>query len=284
MSDPTPSSGSGLVAARRRARRAIFNSRAAGRAIMAAAIAAAITSLIGAVVAWQLVGSLRDGASETLTIIDDTIVTMNDTLTVAEDVIATVDDSLRTLGQALDTLSQSVADGGDTLTIVADLTETIPPNLDRVEEGLGGLADAAGVVDDVLEGLDDIPFGPDFDTDAGLAAAVDGVRQDLAPIAEQLRGATVSLRALSASSGELITQLELLGEDLAQLDADLARSRGLIERYQQNAGAARRLTVASLDDLNRQVGLSRILIVILAISIAVGQISPFRIGRELARV
>lgn len=261
----------------------MITGRAAGRAVMVAAVVAAVAVLVGAVVAWQLVGTVRDGATETLAIIDDTIVTVSDTLAVAEDVIVTVDQSLGTLAASLGTLSQAVADGGATLSIVADLTESIPPNLDRVDGALGGLADAAGVVDDVLEGLDNIPLGPDFDADAGLGAAVEDVRADLAPIAEQLRGSTASLRDLSASSTELITRLEVLGEDLAQLDTDLSRSRELLDRYQQNAADARQLTVSSLDDLDRQVGWSRVLIVILAVAIAVGQIAPFRIGRELAR-
>ena len=43
------------------------------------------------------------------------------------------------------------------------------------------------------------------------------------------------------------------------------------------------MAAGTLDDLDRDVWLSRVRIVILGIAIAVGQIAPYRIGRELAR-
>ena len=43
------------------------------------------------------------------------------------------------------------------------------------------------------------------------------------------------------------------------------------------------LAQESLDDLDRNILLSRVLIVILAVTIAIGQIAPFYIGRQLAR-
>jgi Mg2+ and Co2+ transporter CorA len=128
-----------------------------------------------------------------------------------------------------------------------------------------------------------LPIGPNFDEAAGLGAAVADVRDDIIPIAEQLRGSTESIEALSASSDDLIAQLGSLRDDVAQLDRDLSNSERLIDGYQENAAEARRLAVESQDDLDRQVTMSRILIVVLALAIAVGQLATYRIGHELAK-
>ncbi len=282
-SEPATADTATSLRARRSVRRAIFNSRATGRAIMVAALVAAVASLIGAVVAWQFVGSLRDGATETLSIVDDTIVNVDATLQVAGDVITTIDQSLGTLSETLGTLQTSVGDGSATLDVLAELTTSIPPNLDRVTDALDDLAEAGGIVDDALAALDNLPIGPNFDEAAGLGAAVADVRDDITPIAEQLRGSTESIEALSASSDDLIAQLGSLRDDVAQLDRDLSNSERLIDGYQENAAEARRLAVESQDDLDRQVTMSRILIVVLALAIAVGQLATYRIGHELAK-
>ena len=110
-----------------------------------------------------------------------------------------------------------------------------------------------------------------------------GVRDDLRPIADDLRSSTTSLRDLSGSSDELVAQLAALDEDLTQLDTSLDQSTVLLETYRADTAEAIALAQDSLDDLDRDIALSRALAVVLALSIAVGQVAPFHIGRELAR-
>ena len=90
---------------------------------------------------------------------------------------------------------------------------------------LAGLRDAAGIVDGALDALDELPIGPDFDADAGLAASVDGVRGRPPP---DRRGPPRARRRRSAtsrgSSAELVAQLAALDDDLAELDRSLDRS------------------------------------------------------------
>lgn len=263
-------------------RRVVFSRRSLGRAVMTAAVVAAITSLVGIVVAWLLVGNLQGTARSTLFVVQDVVTTVDDTLNVADSILVTVDGSVETVRSSLSTLATSVEQGAAALEAVAQLSEDIPPNLDRIDDALGGLQSAADFVDDALVQLSTIPLGPDYDADQGLGQAVESVRADLQPIAADLRTTTDTLRELAGSSDELIGQLDELGADLAAIDQSIIESRGLIERYRSSAGRAGELAGQTRDDLTSNVFVSRVLIVILGVAIAVGQIAPFRIGRELA--
>ena len=88
---------------------------------------------------------------------------------------------------------------------------------------------------------------------------------------------------LGASSEELTAQLTALDEDLVELDESLARSARLLDSYRADAAEALELAEESVADLNRDVAVLRFLTVVLALAIAVGQIAPFHIGRQLAR-
>lgn len=249
---------------------------------MVAAVVAAITSLVGIVVAWQLVGNLQRTTRSTLVIVEDTLTTVDDTLDVASTVIDTVDGSIATIAGSLATVQASVEQGAEGLEAVAQLTEDVPPSLDRIDEALGGLQSAGELIDDTLSRLSDIPFGPDYDPEQGLGASVASVRADLAPLADDLRTTTTTLRELAGSSGELVGQLDALGTDLRALERSLDESRGLLDRYRASTAEASALARNTRNAVSRDVTLSRVLIFVLGLAIAVGQIAPFRVGRELA--
>jgi methyl-accepting chemotaxis protein len=257
--------------------------RVLGRAIMVAAGVACVASLIGVVVAWQLVGNLRRTTASSLVIVGDTLVTVDDTLALADTIIDSVDEGIETVGRSLSTISTTVDDGGATLDVFADVTSNLAPSLERVDSGLGGLQSAVDVVDDFLRRLSEAPFGPDYNAENGLASSVQAVRDDLRPIADDLQEASGTLRRLAASSDDVIARLDELGRDLDGIDRSLDESRRLIERYRLSTAEAAALATSTREDLDRDVWLSRLLIVVLGVSIAVGQVAPFHIGRELAR-
>ena len=264
-------------------RRAVLNRRALGRAVMVAAVVACITCLVGIFVAWRLVGELAHTTSSSLVIVGDTLATVDDTLDVADSVIESVDGGIGTIQESFDTMSTTVDNGAATLTAFAELTANVAPNLERIDNGLGNLQSAVDVVDGALRELSAVPFGPDYDPATGLAASVQAVRDDLQPIADDLSNASGTLSDLAASSDDVTDRLDALAIDLDAVDRSLDESRVLIERYRQSTSDASALAAGTRDDLDRDVWLSRILIVVLGLAIAVGQIAPYRIGRELAR-
>jgi hypothetical protein len=275
LDDPPP--------ARRSSLRAALNRRSLGKTMMVAAVVAGVTSLIGVVVAWRLVGDLSHTTKSSLVIVNDTLATVDDSLELADSIIDTVDDGIETVGKSLTTISSTVEDGGATLDAVADLTSNLGPSIERVDSGLGGLQSAVDVVDDVLRQLSAAPFGPDYNAENGLASSVQAVRDDLRPIADDLHDASGTLSGLASSSDDAIERLDELAQDLERIDQSLDDSRLLIERYRRSTAEAAALATTTQDDLDRDVWLSRLLIVVLGVAVAVGQIAPFHIGRELAR-
>jgi hypothetical protein len=259
-----------------------LNRRRIGQAVMVAAVVAAVTCLVGAVVAWQLIGDLQDRSATSLELVASTLRNVDDSLAVAQDVTATVGSAIGTIEQSMGTLTQGVEDGATALDAVADLTEDVPPALDRLDRTLVTVRDAAAIVDTALDAVDQLPIGPTI-PDARLAAAVEGLRGDIRPIAEGLRGSTSSIRSLAGSSGDLVGQIGALEDDLADLDQSLERSTDLLDRYRTDTAEAIVLAEESLDDLDRNILLSRVLVVILAVTIAIGQIAPFYIGRQLTQ-
>ena len=264
--------------------RPCFNRRRIGRAVTVAAVVAAVTCVVGAVVAWQLLGDLRTRSAASL-----------------RAPRAHADQRRRVPGRRPgrdhdggrlarhDRASRwprcppASSDGAAALDSVADLTEDIPPALDRLDTHARRPARRrrhrrlrAG----------------------GARRAADRARlrrrrrtrrvrrracaSDIRPIAEDLRGSTSSIRELSGSSDDLVAQLAALDDDLTELDESLERSTELLDSYRADTAEAIALAEDSLDDLDRDIALSRVLAVVLALSIAVGQVAPFHIGRQLA--
>ncbi len=262
--------------------RTAFSRRRLGRAVSTAAIVAAVTCLIGGFVAWHLLGNLRDRSAASLQLLQRTLVNVDESLAIAQDVTGAIGNSLDTVRSSLATLSTGVANSQAALDAVASLTEDVPPALDQVDRALSDVHNAATVVDNALAAIDRLPLAPELTADANLAPAIDNVRNDLRPIATDLRASTTTMRNLSASSDELVAQLQSLSTDLDELDTSLGRSTRLVQRYRTDAHEAISLAQHSLDDLDRDIGMARILAIILAGAIAVGQIAPFHIGRQLA--
>jgi methyl-accepting chemotaxis protein len=254
-----------------------------GRAIMVAAVVAAVTCVIGAAVSWVFLGDLRDRSAASLGLAERTLENVDETLAIAEDVTATVGGSIDTLRATLDSVAGTVGDADAALSAVADITEDVPPALDRVDEALARLGDAGAVVDGAVSALDALPIGPDVADGPGLSAAVEGVREDLRPIADDLRNSTTTIRDLSGRSDELVAELDALQGDLDELDRSLEESTELLQRYRADTEEAVGLARDSLGDLDREVLVLRVLGVVLALAIAVGQIAPFHIGRQLAK-
>lgn len=281
---PPPTPAAAAARARLdRLRRVVPSRRSLGRAIMVAAVVACITCLVGIVVAWRLVGNLSHTTRSSLVIIGDTLVTVDDTLDVADSVIESVDGGIETVQESLTAIATTVENGAATLDVFADLTADLGPNLEQVDRGLGGLQSTVDTVDGVLRELSTLPFGPEYDPDTGLASSVQALREDLEPITDDLANASGSLRELAAASDDVLDRLDDLAGDLDSVEQSLDESRELIERYRESTADASALAAGTLDDLDRDVWLSRVLIVILGIAIAVGQIAPYRLGRELAR-
>jgi peptidoglycan hydrolase CwlO-like protein len=261
--------------------RRMLTRRNAGRTMIVVACVGLITSITGVVVGWRLLGQLETNVDESLALTGEALVSLDASLDVADSVIASVAQGLTTVEATLTTVDTTFHDGTTVLDDVATTTEQLPPSFARLDQALANAQDAAGVIDDALNQLDRLPLGINLRSDAAIAPSIQQVRNELGPLARNLDAATDDLRQLSTSSTDVSKQIGELRADVQQVNQQLARSSGLIDSYRQTATEAQDLARRSRSDLGDDITLSQVLLVVLGVAVAVGQIVPFWVGREL---
>lgn len=255
--------------------------RAVGRVLVVTALVGVVAAAVGVVVAWTLVGDLRRGVDDSLRVTVESIETIEDTLEVAAGVNSSVVDGLADVQAALESVGEAAAAGQDTLVVVAQLAEDIPPNLDNIDDALGRLQGVAGVIDSTLRAVSRLPVGPDFDPDQPLDDAVADVRGDLRPIADALRHSQDEFDALVESAEGFDAEIAAITADLESTRTALADADVLIERYQASAAEAGRLAVEARDRAGADVTRARVLVVVIGVLFALGQLAPYTVGRWL---
>jgi len=114
-----------------------------------------------------------------------------------------------------------------------------------------------------------------------LGDAVTNLRAAIGPLADDIRAATTDLDTFSASSDDLNAQLVDLAASVDDVRTAVAGSTAVITQAQASTDDAHALAQSTLSEIGNQLALSRLLLVIIAIAIAIGQIVPYWVGREL---
>lgn len=250
--------------------------------MMAVAALGVVTALVGTVVAWQFVGELSRSVDRSLALGEDALVTLDATLDVAEEVIGAVDDGLDGVVSTLRVVADVVDDTAAVSTATVEVAGEIAPSIDRIDDALASLQSVTGTIDTVLRQLSQVPFGPSYDPDTSFDQAVADVRTDLAPIADSLRDAAAELDAFSDGSGVLAAELDALASDVEEVRRSLAGSESLLEAYRATSAEALLLARGTRDDVDTDLTRTRLLVVLLGLTFAAGQIVPAWIGRELS--
>lgn len=255
--------------------------RRAGAVMQAVAVVGLLASIAGIVAGWRLLGRFESTVDESLLVTEETLVTLDRSITVAEEVVASVEESLSAAEEVLSSLSVGVAASADVVAEVRAIAETAGPSLDSAVTTLEDLARVGDSVDDVLRQLSSLPFGPDYDPRAPLGEQFARLAEDLAPVGEALGRGTDELASFGAAADDLDRRLRVFTTSVARVNERLAQSERLLAEYRTSAERALALTGGVRSDLGNDVTVSRVLLVIIGLAIAVGQVVPYWIGREL---
>ncbi len=255
--------------------------RRAGLLMQAVAYVGLVATIVGTVAAWRLIGSFERTVGDSLDLTAETLVTLDESLTVAEDVTASVDDALASAEETLRAVVVSVEGSSAVVGRVDDLLGVAAPSVRSAVATLENVARVGATIDDVLSQLNDIPFGPDYRPPVPLGEQFDQLSRDLAPVADALEQGDGDLSLFADSSDELATRVGALADAVGQVNRDLDQSEALLEAYRARADRAVTITGRADDDLDRDVTTTRILLVIVGLAVAVGQLVPFWVGKEL---
>lgn len=257
--------------------------RRAGRVMQIVGIVGVVAALVGTVAGYRFVGRFNGTVAESLDLTAQTVVTLERTITETEDVVVSVEGALSSAELALSDLVTAVGRSGDVVSQVDTIAGTVGPS---VESAVATLDDAASVgrtIDSVLGQLDALPFGPNYDPDVPLGVQLERLSDDLEPVAQALGDSSEELGRFEESTADVEDSMRNLQASVARVNTELGESKSVLAEYRTAAERAAQLAADAQLDLDRDALWSKVMILIVGLAVAVGQIVPIWVGTELVQ-
>jgi hypothetical protein len=261
-----------------------MNARTLGRYMMASAIVALVASVLGGIAGLVLVRELGQSLGTSLGLTVDALTAVDDSLEVAADTLALVDDGLVNTQDTSQEVVTALSTGADLLTSTADLTsDELAPSITAVEEALPGLVSVASAVDTALSAISRLPIGISYDPDAGLDDSLRAIEINLSGTGAELVEQSTLIRDAGRQLDAVSRGTALIADDLNELDAGIASARTLVADYAVTADQTRILIEDTRGQLATRSTVASVMVVLLALAVALGQLAPLWIGRKLVR-
>ena len=250
-----------------------------GRFLIGVGAVGLVLSVVGTVVGLRLVSSFDAALGDSLALTADALDVVDASVQVTDDVVA----SLATVLQGTEATTREVATGIDDAVVVldstADLTEDqLAGSLAAVEGTLPALIDVAAVIDRTLSALSSIPFGPDYDPEEPFDDSLRAIQVELDGLPGALRDQADLVREASSSLADVRTGTVSIADDIGELEEALAGAGTLLEEYSATAGDARQVVDRSQGDLDRDLNLTRALVVALGVTMVAASLAPIGVG------
>ena len=263
---------------------ATIDRRLVGRALVAVGILGAVTSVLGAIVGFRFLHQLDGALQDSLGVTADAVDALRSTVQLGADTVDTVADALDETETTTRQLGLALRDAERALDGVASLSESeIADTLEAVERSLPALIDVAGVIDTTLSRLAALPFGPDYDPDEPFDDSLRAIEREFDGLPEQLRAQADLIRDAGDGLGTVRQGTARVADDLQTLNATLASAATLVDRYAATADEAAVVVSESQRDLRTNLLVGRVLVLVLGLSLLVGQIVPLGAGWFLLR-
>jgi ABC-type transporter Mla subunit MlaD len=255
--------------------------RRAGRVMVGVAVVGVLVALTGALLGWHLVGELDETTRESLDVTVESLDSLGDTIDLADELVGSTVDALAAVGDSLEALSEAFDSGSGVITEVGSLAGTLAPALADTTTTLRDLEEVGAAIDEMLIGLSEVPFAPNYDPEAGLGETLATLADTLEPLSAEFASASADLETFTDDVAALRGTIATLGDTVEAVNTDLAGSAALIEEYRLRVERARALAETTRDDLDDDTAWMRFLILLGALNFAVGQIVPLWFGHEL---
>lgn len=260
------------------------DSRTVGRVMTAVGVIGIVAALGGVVVGTQLVGQIGTSVRQSLSLTSDTLRTVDNSLEVAEETLALVAEGMGQAEGTAGSIVSTLEEGEVALESIAELTGSdVADSLAAVQDSMPALIQVASAVDRSLSTLSGLPFGPTYEPRRSFDDSLRSLEQSIDGLPEQLREQAMLIDEASANLDEVGQRASGIADTLGRLDQQLTEAVGLLQGYSATATQARELVTETEQRLARQVTLARIMVVILGLTIALGQIVPLYFGRLLRR-
>lgn len=241
-------------------------------------------SIVASIVGLRLLTELDRALEGSLHLTAEAVDALGGSVVLAEDTVVVLQRSLDETESTTRDLVRAFDDADTLLGATADLSENqVAASLEAVERALPALVDVAAVIDRTLSALNAVPFGPAYNPDEPFDESLRVVQREIAGLPADLREQAALIRDGRASLGAVRAGTETIADEMGTLHATLESALGVLRDYSATATQADDLVGGSDARLNRQLAVSRVLVVILGAVLLAGQIVPLGIGWLLLR-
>ncbi len=256
--------------------------RTIGLIAVAVGTAVVVASVLAVVLGWRLIGSAADSVGDTLEISASLVETVDDTISVADIAVDQAAAGLGTIQDALAGTDETIRTASTVMADTAELVGTdIPNGIDAVRETMPALIRSAELIDGALGALSfaGIDFAPQPPPQESLSEVDDG----LAEVAAKLRAASAGLAQIGDDFDTVGGDVGSITGNLEGIVQTLDETDTLLDDYRATTGGAAELVAETQTELMRQAADARVLLVLIAAILGLGQIVPIGAGVMLLR-
>ncbi len=257
------------------------STRRVGRAMQTIALFGVAVAVVAGIVTWNFLGDLETNVDRSLVIGADVAVTLSETIDVADALIVTLDDGLATISAMTETIGATIDNVSGVADATSDLASTLPETFVDIDAALLTVEELGATVDSALNALSSVPFGPDYDPEVPFPDAIANLRSALDPLGEQLTVIGEELGGFSENSGALTSEVDGFVANIAASRDALDDTEALLDSYRIAANDARVLAITGREDLDVSITWIRLVVVLLTLLIAAGQLVPWWLGSRL---
>jgi hypothetical protein len=243
-----------------------------------------VVGLLAIVVGLRFLGHLDRALEDSVGVAAQAVEALGSTVEVAGESLTRITVILDGTATTTRDLSAAIADTETVLRATADLSEEqIAGSLEAVDDALPALIQVAAVIDRTLSGLSVLPFGPDYDPDEPFDDSLRAIQREFDGLPDALRAQAALIRDGSRDLRSVRVGTGVIADDLDALRTTLADAADLVEQFAATAVSAREFVVEDQDGIRQQLGWARVLVVVLGLTVAAGQVLPLGVGWLLRR-
>lgn len=252
-----------------------------GRVMIGVGIVGALVAVSGTIGGWIFVGQIATASDDSLDVTAQALDAVDDTIDLAEQALTSTVGAVDALSGTLGAVSTSFEAGTAAIDDVAALADTLGPSLTDAGNTVRTLERVGGQIDDVLSGLSNIPFGPDYDPGNGLGETFGRLAESLEELPVELEATSASLTDFTQNADALQGELDRFAVAVGTIATDLSDTGDLVEQYRMSVTDARAFAIQTKLDLDLSVATMRVLLVVGGVTLLVGQVVPLWLGRSL---
>lgn len=211
--------------------------RISGIALMIAGVMGILLVIAGIIFTVRVGPRVEASASESLELVDRTLLTTEEGLVLAEDSLAQVVDTVESLEVTMANVGQTIYGTVPLVDSVADLLgERLTETIKATQDTLLSVAKSAKLVDNVLSIVTAIPFiGTDrYQPEDPLHVGIEKVITSLDEIPDSLGAAQEDLTSSSGKLDALQDDFTAMADNIGQIATSLESAQAVLAEYRDN--------------------------------------------------